>query len=80
MKTLFTIADDYIRQSDWRDLALIKFCLCAMGVLLGLAVPRRTRKLAAVLALFTFIGTYVPLMIKFFGVAKGSCVQDIEID
>lgn len=40
MKNLFAIADVYIRQSDWRDLALIKFCLFSMGVLAGVLVPK----------------------------------------
>ena len=58
MKNLFAIADEYLRQSDWRDLALIKFCLFSMGVLAG------------VLAAATFVVTYLPLMAKFFGVVQ----------
>ena len=45
MKNLFAIADEYLRQSDWRDLALIKFCLFSMGVLAGVLVPKNRRKL-----------------------------------
>ena len=39
MKRLFDCADRYIQSRDWKMLALLKFCLCAIGVLLGLSVP-----------------------------------------
>lgn len=62
---LFTYADRYIKQSSWKDLALIKFCLCAIGVLIGLAVPRSRRRQFAFGAVVVFLTTYVPLMSKF---------------
>lgn len=62
---LFTYADRYLKQSSWKDLALVKFCLCAIGVLLGLAVPRSRRRQVAFGALVVFATTYVPLMAKF---------------
>lgn len=60
MKNLFAIADEYLRQSDWRDLALIKFCLFSMGVLAGVLVPKNRRKLVVSLAAATFVVTYLP--------------------
>ena len=39
MRYLFDLADQYIRECDWKDLALLKLCLCAMGILLGAAAP-----------------------------------------
>ena len=39
MKKLFGYADKYVKQSDWKDLAMIKFCLAAMGVLIGISLP-----------------------------------------
>lgn len=65
MKNLFAIADEYLRQSDWRDLALIKFCLFSMGVLAGVLAPKNRRKLVVSLAAATFVVTYLPLMAKF---------------
>ena len=41
---LFDRADRYAAQSTWRDFALVKLCLCSMGVLLGLLVPARRKK------------------------------------
>lgn len=62
---LFTYADRYLKQSSWKDLALVKFCLCAVGVLIGLAVPRSRRRQFAFGALVVFAATYIPLMCKF---------------
>lgn len=78
MKCIFKVADEYIRQSDWKDLALIKFCLCAMGILLGMAVAPRNKKTVGMLAMLVFVATYVPLMLKLFTVTKGHSA-DIEI-
>lgn len=69
MKYLFDLADDYIQACDWKDLALLKFCLCAMGILLGIAAPARWKKPLAFGALAVFVATYLPLMGKFLAVA-----------
>lgn len=44
MKKLLSVADAYIAHMNWKDLALVKLCLCAAGVLLGLSAPKRWRK------------------------------------
>ena len=65
MKKVFDAADRYLRDCDWRDMAVLKFCLCALGVLLGLAVPGRRKRSAAWAAALVFAATYVPSMAKF---------------
>ena len=65
MKKLFDWGNAYIRACDWKDLALVKFCLCAMGVLIGLCVPEKKRKIPLILAGIVFLATYIPLMVKF---------------
>ena len=39
MKNLLEAAEDYTKQVGWRDLAELKCCMCALGLLLGLAAP-----------------------------------------
>lgn len=68
MKKLFSIADQYIQESTWKDLALIKFCLCAMGVLIGTIINPRYKKITLAIASSVFIVTYIPLMGKFFDI------------
>ena len=71
MKRLFDCADRYIQSRDWKMLAGLKFCLCAIGVLLGLSVPGKHRKSAAAGALGVFLASYIPLMADFLTFAAG---------
>ena len=68
MKKLFDSADIYLKQSDWKDLALIKFCLASIGLLVGLQIPQKHRKPVAMGALIVFLVTYIPLVTDFFRV------------
>lgn len=65
MPSLFQAADAWCRQSDWKDLALVKFCLFSMGVLVALRLPRRALPAARKWARRVFVLSYVPLMAKF---------------
>ena len=65
MKRLFDCADRYIQSRDWKMLAGLKFCLCAIGVLLGLSVPEKHKKHAAAGAFGVFLVAYIPLMADF---------------
>ena len=65
MKKLFSAADAYIAKMNWKDLALVKLCLCAAGVMLGLAAPKKLQKWAALGAVAVFVATYLPIMLKF---------------
>ena len=62
VKSLFSYADAYIKNCTWKDLALVKFCLCAIGVMIGLSVPKEKRKIPFLGSLFVFLVTYFPLM------------------
>lgn len=73
MKRLFASADEFLRESDWRDLALVKFCLFSMGLLAGLQVTERRRKRVRIAASAVFLLTYVPLMAKFLGILSEEC-------
>ncbi len=70
MKQLFHYANQYARESSWKDLGLIKVCLCAVGVMLGLSIQARQKKPAMAVAFSAFMATYVPLIYKFFSVVK----------
>lgn len=65
MKSLFEGANEYVKESDWKDLSLIKFCLCAIGIMIGINVPREKKKTVLIGASVIFAMTYVPLMSKF---------------
>ena len=65
MKRLMDAADWYLKNCTCKDIAVLKFCLIALGVMLGIAVPARKKTVSAWLASLVFVGTYVPLMSKF---------------
>lgn len=65
MKKWLACVNEYQKECDWKDLTLIKFCLCAAGVMIGLCVPKKQKKYPFIIAAVIFIATYIPLMIKF---------------
>lgn len=54
-----------VQDMELEDVAALKLCLLSLGVLLGLALPRRKRPTFALFSTIVFIGTYLPLMGKF---------------
>lgn len=78
MKRWLEAADEYLKKWGVCEVALLKLCVCAAGVLLGLAVPRRHRNKAAIAASIIFSVTYVLVMLPFLKLleAKGGTVQD----
>lgn len=71
MKKLFDYADQYIQESSWKDMAMLKFCLFSMGILAGIHITGKNRKKAGVMASAVFAVTYIPLMAKYIAIATG---------
>ena len=65
MKKLFACANAYLASRDWKMVAVLKFCLLSLGLLLGLCVPARHKKKAAIAGGIVFVLTYIPLMTDF---------------
>ena len=70
MKKLLELGNRYAENSDWKDFALTKFCLCAMGILIGLKIPTNKKKTTAVISGGVFGITYVVFMSKVFKIIK----------
>ena len=68
MKKLFDYGNEFVKQSDWKDLALIKLCLCAIGMMWGMALPKKAHKPAVFIVVTVFVCTYIPLMLKLLGI------------
>ena len=71
MKKLFDAANRYVETSDWKIIAVLKFCLISLGMMIGTAVRKEDRKPVFFGALGVFAATYVPLMIKLCKVFSG---------
>lgn len=65
MKELLNYANTYIRKMNVSDVAMLKVCLCSLGLLAGLAIPKNHKKKAVGIASTAFAFTYAPLMTKF---------------
>ena len=70
MTTLFDTANRYIETSDWKIIAVLKFCLISLGVMIGMGIKKEHKKKVFLIAIFTFFLTYLPLMFKFYKVFK----------
>ena len=70
MKKLFIIANRYIENSDWKVIAVLKFCLISLGMLLGMLIREDHKKKVRSATAGIFFLTYVPLMAKFFRTMK----------
>ena len=64
MKKLLDLADQYIAESDWKVITILKFCLLSLGILIGMTVPKKYKKPVQYGCLFIFVVTYVPLIGK----------------
>lgn len=70
MKWFFELGNQYAKKSNWKDFALTKFCLFAMGLLVGVHVNPKYKKETTILAGTAFAVTYVPLIGKVLRVAR----------
>ena len=68
MNKLFKAANRYIETSDWKIIAVLKFCLISLGVMAGMIIRPQHKKPVFLGALGVFFVTYIPLMVKFYRV------------
>ena len=66
MGKLFNKSNNYLKECDWKDMALLKFCLFSIGVLVGTHISCKNKKVANIISGIVFIITYIPQMKKFF--------------
>lgn len=72
MKRVFASADEFIRESTWKDLAVLKFCLLSLGLLAGIRIAERHKKGVRIAASVVFALTYIPLMAKYLRILTGT--------
>ncbi len=71
MKKLFDAANRYIETCDWKLIAVLKFCLISLGMMIGMMIRPAQKKPVFLGALGVFFAAYVPLMIRFCRVFSG---------
>jgi len=80
MNTLLDFGRAFIKRMNLGDVALIKFCLCALGILIGTKISEKAKKPVFFTALAVFIGTYIPLIIKLIAVISMKNEEKMFID
>lgn len=66
MQKLLNYGNKFAKESTWKDFALIKLCVWAMGIIWGISIPKKAHKPVAFIAAAVFVATYIPLMLKMF--------------
>ena len=68
---LFEAANHYVGTSDWKIIAVLKFCLISLGMMVGMMIRPEHKRPVFFGALGVFGATYIPLMVKFCRIFAG---------
>ncbi|WP_409969809.1 permease of phosphate ABC transporter [Bengtsoniella intestinalis] len=79
-KKLKNGAENYLAMFGCLDVALLKTCVLAVGILIGLAVSGRRKKAVTWGAALVFVATYIPLMYKFIPCLKDAFAVEADED
>lgn len=70
MRKLIELGNLMAKNSTWKDFALVKLCLCAMGLIIGVMLPSQAKHITLIIAILIFVATYIPLMHRFFQIVR----------
>lgn len=76
MNKLIAAGNLFLKKMDLTDVALLKLCVGALGVLVGLGAARRHKRSMGFFAGSLFAFTLVPLMGKFIRALTDADVED----
>lgn len=62
---IFKTANNYLKECDWKDMALLKFCLIGLGMTTGGILAKKHCKETICFGTGMFVATYIPVMAKF---------------
>lgn len=79
MKDFF---DGYVVEFDWKDVTLMKVCMCTFGILLGMNVKYKQKWITRFFASLCFLGTATLLCMRALDIAypepEAVDVEDME--
>ncbi len=59
----------YRWNSNRADWFLVRYCMLALGLMTGVLIHKKAKKPVFVIALFSFIGTVIPVVYKYLKIA-----------
>lgn len=76
MQKLLAHTNKFLKELTWEDFVFVKLCLWAMGIMWGMMIPKKARRPVAFIAVIVFLATYIPLMLKFFGMLDEGTLKE----
>lgn len=80
MKQFIAWAKTYVKEMKLSDVAVLKICLAAFGLMIGLHVPKAKKRPVMLCALAVFCAACVPLVGKFIAIASRQVKSKREIE
>lgn len=65
MDYMTKVAEAYLKDMDIYDISLLKICLLALGMMIGIALPIRDKRSWVLALVVVFLASYIPLMVDF---------------
>lgn len=66
MKEFINCVKEQVKEIELKDLAFIKICTLALGILLGMAAPKKLKKPIFIIIILVYIVTMIPILVKIF--------------
>lgn len=78
MKKWFGVLNDYVLECDWKDLGLIKACVGAFGVMVGLSLPREKKKSMMIFSGIIFVASSALIAFRFLQQFCPLCHEEVQ--
>lgn len=70
MKKIFDAADQYCKEGNWKTIAMLKICVLAMGVLVGMSLSEKSKNIIRPICCVVYGGSMIPLLKRYFDILK----------
>ena len=74
-QTLFEFADGFIKELRVSDMAVLKFCLISLGIMVGICLPKKAKRPLLFLSLLLFLVSFLFLAAKW-GIYIGKACRE----
>ena len=79
MSKLFSVIDEFLHKSTWRDLLSLKVCFLSSGAFFGALVPRNKKRTFAAVTAVIAIAAAIPAALKLFRIISGKDTDVREV-
>lgn len=76
MERMLNAATQFCKESDWTNIAHLKLAVGSLGILVGMGITPKNKKLLIPLSIIVFIVSYAISMCKFGKILKEQFIAD----